>query len=132
MVPQPHNRRRGLAGTVLVHKVAGATAARGGSLEEVKAAALKVSGAVSTLGVCLKVCTLPGKQPSDRLGEGEIEIGLGIHGELPFSSLLALLSSLLSLEVYTSCSISLSKLFTSYLRRARKGQDPKHGGRRAR
>jgi len=53
--PSKITGRRGLAGTVLVHKVAGATAARGGSLEEVKAAALKVSGAVSTLGVCLKV-----------------------------------------------------------------------------
>eukprot|EP00195_Chlamydomonas_chlamydogama_P006031 CAMPEP_0202906546 /NCGR_PEP_ID=MMETSP1392-20130828/39357_1 /ASSEMBLY_ACC=CAM_ASM_000868 /TAXON_ID=225041 /ORGANISM="Chlamydomonas chlamydogama, Strain SAG 11-48b" /LENGTH=587 /DNA_ID=CAMNT_0049595115 /DNA_START=17 /DNA_END=1780 /DNA_ORIENTATION=+ len=73
--------RRGLAGTVLVHKAAGAAAAQGASLAEVVAVAKCVAENSATLGVALKVCTLPGKEPSDRLGPGEIEIGLGIHGE---------------------------------------------------
>lgn len=73
--------RRGLAGTVLVHKAAGAAAAAGASLDEVVAVAKKVAAASGTLGVALRVCTIPGKTPSDRLDGDEMEIGLGIHGE---------------------------------------------------
>eukprot|EP00199_Chlamydomonas_sp_CCMP681_P000386 CAMPEP_0119101896 /NCGR_PEP_ID=MMETSP1180-20130426/807_1 /TAXON_ID=3052 ORGANISM="Chlamydomonas cf sp, Strain CCMP681" /NCGR_SAMPLE_ID=MMETSP1180 /ASSEMBLY_ACC=CAM_ASM_000741 /LENGTH=591 /DNA_ID=CAMNT_0007086077 /DNA_START=161 /DNA_END=1936 /DNA_ORIENTATION=+ len=73
--------RRGLAGTALVLKVAGATAAAGGTLAEVAAAAQAMADNIATLGVALRVCTLPGKAASDRLKDGEIEIGLGIHGE---------------------------------------------------
>ncbi|XP_068662021.1 putative 3,4-dihydroxy-2-butanone kinase [Aristolochia californica] len=73
--------RRGLAGTILVHKVAGAVAAAGLSLAEVAAEARRVSELVGTMGVALSVCTLPGQVMSDRLGPGKMELGLGIHGE---------------------------------------------------
>ncbi|KAG6752824.1 hypothetical protein POTOM_042863 [Populus tomentosa] len=73
--------RRGLAGTILVHKVAGAAAAAGLSLDEVAAEAKLASEMVGTMGVALSVCTLPGLVTSDRLGPGKMELGLGIHGE---------------------------------------------------
>ncbi|XP_061361654.1 putative 3,4-dihydroxy-2-butanone kinase isoform X1 [Gastrolobium bilobum] len=73
--------RRGLAGTILVHKVAGAAAAAGLSLADVAAEAKHASEMVGTMGVALTVCTLPGQVTSDRLGPGKMELGLGIHGE---------------------------------------------------
>ncbi|KAG9153645.1 hypothetical protein Leryth_008575 [Lithospermum erythrorhizon] len=73
--------RRGLAGTIFVHKVAGAAAASGLSLEDVAAEAKQASDSVGTMGVALTVCTLPGQITSDRLGPGKMELGLGIHGE---------------------------------------------------
>ncbi|KAF3792405.1 putative 3-4-dihydroxy-2-butanone kinase [Nymphaea thermarum] len=73
--------RRGLAGTVLVHKVAGAAAAAGLSLVDVAAEAKRASEMVGTMGVALSVCTLPGQVTSDRLRHGKMELGLGIHGE---------------------------------------------------
>ncbi|XP_057952075.1 putative 3,4-dihydroxy-2-butanone kinase [Malania oleifera] len=73
--------RRGLAGTVLVHKIAGAAAAAGLSLADVTAEAQCASELVGTMGVALSVCTLPGQVTSDRLGPGKMELGLGIHGE---------------------------------------------------
>ncbi|CAA0811273.1 Dihydroxyacetone kinase [Striga hermonthica] len=73
--------RRGLAGTILVHKVAGAAAAAGLPLEEVAAEAKRASEMVGTMGVALSVCSIPGQVPSDRLGPGKMELGLGIHGE---------------------------------------------------
>ncbi|KAL1318254.1 hypothetical protein HN51_070535 [Arachis hypogaea] len=73
--------RRGLAGTILVHKVAGAAAAAGLPLAKVAAEAKHASELVGTMGVGLTVCTLPGQVTSDRLGPGKIELGLGIHGE---------------------------------------------------
>ncbi|KAK6127853.1 hypothetical protein DH2020_038422 [Rehmannia glutinosa] len=73
--------RRGLAGTILVHKVAGAAAACGLSLAEVAAEAKRASEMVGTMGVALSVCTLPGQVTPDRLGPGKMELGLGIHGE---------------------------------------------------
>ncbi|KAK4567281.1 hypothetical protein RGQ29_003194 [Quercus rubra] len=73
--------RRGLAGTILVHKVAGAAAAAGLSLADVAAEAKCASEMVGTMGVALSVCTLPGQVTSDRLGPGKMELGLGIHGE---------------------------------------------------
>jgi dihydroxyacetone kinase len=73
--------RRGLAGTILVHKVAGAAAASGRSLAEVAAEAKRASEMVGTMGVALTVCTLPGQITSDRLSHGKMELGLGIHGE---------------------------------------------------
>ncbi|XP_071901961.1 putative 3,4-dihydroxy-2-butanone kinase isoform X2 [Coffea arabica] len=73
--------RRGLAGTVLVHKVAGAAAASGLSLSAVAAEAKRASELIGTMGVALSVCTLPGQVTSDRLGHGKMELGLGIHGE---------------------------------------------------
>lgn len=73
--------RRGLAGTVFVHKVAGAAAAEGLPLPEVATLAELVMTNMGTLGVALEGCSLPGHPPSDRLGPNEMEIGLGIHGE---------------------------------------------------
>ncbi len=73
---------RGLAGTVLVHKVAGAAAEAGASLAEVAAEARAAAGAVRTMGVALSACTVPAAgKPGFVLGEGEVELGLGIHGE---------------------------------------------------
>ncbi|GJP44461.1 hypothetical protein CLOM_g8046 [Closterium sp. NIES-68] len=73
--------RRGLAGTVFVHKVAGAAAEEGKSLADVAAEARQVAGLVGTMGVGLSVCTVPGGFPSDRLPATKMELGLGIHGE---------------------------------------------------
>jgi dihydroxyacetone kinase len=77
-----HAGRRGLAGTILVHKIAGAAAEAGGSLAEVAAEARAAAEAVRTMGVALSPCTVPAAgQPSFTLGDDEIELGLGIHGE---------------------------------------------------
>ncbi len=77
-----HAGRRGIAGTVLVHKIAGAAAAAGLPLADVKAAALRAIGRVATMGVALSPCTVPAAgRPGFELGVDEIELGLGIHGE---------------------------------------------------
>ncbi len=74
--------RRGLAGTVLVHKAAGACAEAGGTLAEVAATARQVADAVGTIGVGLSGVTVPGSDgPGFTLAEDEVEVGLGIHGE---------------------------------------------------
>ena len=75
--PQP----RGVAGTLLVHKVAGHVAARKGTLAEVKAAAADTARAVVTLGLAFTTCTRPGEAPNLRIAQGQAELGLGIHGE---------------------------------------------------
>ena len=73
--------RRGVAGTVFVHKIAGAKEA-GGSLEEVQAAAQKVIDNVRTMGVAIAPCTVPAAgTPGFELSENEMEVGIGIHGE---------------------------------------------------
>lgn len=78
----PHAGRRGLAGTVLVHKIAGAAAAEGRSLLEVADAARAAAAAMGTMGVALSACTVPAAgKPGFELAEEEIEWGLGIHGE---------------------------------------------------
>jgi dihydroxyacetone kinase len=75
-------RRRGIAGTVLVHKVAGAAAGKGGSLKSVAALARQAAEAVGSMGVSLGSCTVPAAgKPNFDLGTDEIELGLGIHGE---------------------------------------------------
>ncbi|MCL2856256.1 MAG: dihydroxyacetone kinase subunit DhaK [Oscillospiraceae bacterium] len=74
--------RRGVAGTVLVHKIAGAAAERGDSLPEVKAMAEKVVSNVKSIGFALTSCTVPAKgAPTFELAESEMEYGVGIHGE---------------------------------------------------
>lgn len=74
--------RRGIAGTVFVHKVAGARAEAGGNLQEVKQAAEAVIHHVRSMGVALTPCTIPeAGKPGFTLEEDEIEIGIGIHGE---------------------------------------------------
>ncbi|MEX3938398.1 dihydroxyacetone kinase family protein [Paraburkholderia sp. BR10937] len=76
------NQRRGIAGTVLVHKIAGAAAARGDALSLVAAIARGVAANLGTMGVALDGCTLPGaEQAGFRLADDEIELGMGIHGE---------------------------------------------------
>ena len=73
---------RGVAGTVFVHKVAGAASQRGMSLEEVAELGAYTAGRIGSLGVALNAVTLPGAtEINDRLTNGKMEIGLGIHGE---------------------------------------------------
>lgn len=74
--------RRGVAGTVLVHKIAGAASERGNSLEEVKRIAEKAASSVKSIGFAFTSCTVPAKgTPTFELGEDEMEYGVGIHGE---------------------------------------------------
>ena len=74
--------RRGVAGTVFVHKIAGTKAEAGGSLEEVQAVAQKVIDNVRTMGVAIAPCTVPAAgTPGFELSENEMEVGIGIHGE---------------------------------------------------
>ncbi|KQP01103.1 dihydroxyacetone kinase subunit DhaK [Leifsonia sp. Leaf264] len=74
--------RRGVAGTVLVEKIAGAAAQRGDDLDAVTAIAEKVNAQVRSMGVALTPCIVPhAGEPSFTLDEDEIEIGIGIHGE---------------------------------------------------
>lgn len=74
--------RRGVAGTVFVHKIAGAKAESGASLSEVKATAQKVIDNVRTMGAAITPCTVPASgKPGFELSEDEMEVGIGIHGE---------------------------------------------------
>lgn len=74
--------RRGVAGTVLVHKIAGAAAQLGKSLEEVKEVAQKAIDNVRSLGFGLTSCTVPAKgTPTFDIADDELEFGVGIHGE---------------------------------------------------
>lgn len=74
--------RRGIAGTVFVHKILGAAAEQGYSLEEIKKLGERVVKNIKTMGIALKSCTVftTGKNSFD-LDDDEIEVGLGIHGE---------------------------------------------------
>jgi len=74
--------RRGVAGTVLVEKIAGAAAERGDDLTAVATVAEKVIAQVRSMGVALTPCVVPhAGEPSFTLADDEIEIGIGIHGE---------------------------------------------------
>jgi len=74
--------RRGVAGTVLVEKIAGAAAERGDSLDEVADLAERVNANARSMGLALTPCIVPhAGEPSFTLAEDEIEIGIGIHGE---------------------------------------------------
>jgi dihydroxyacetone kinase-like protein len=76
------DRRRGVAGMVFAFKVAGALAERGGSLDEVAAVAERALENIRTMGVALSPCTVPrAGKPTFTIGETEMEIGMGIHGE---------------------------------------------------
>ena len=75
-------KRRGIAGDVLVFKATGAQAERGASLDDVERVARKANGRTRSIGVALGPCWVPGSgRPSFELGDGEMEIGLGLHGE---------------------------------------------------
>lgn len=74
--------RRGIAGTVFVHKIAGAKAEQGSDLAAVQKTAEKVIANLRSMGMALSPCTVPAAgKPSFTLAENEVEIGMGIHGE---------------------------------------------------
>lgn len=74
--------RRGVAGTIFVHKIAGAAAEEGRDLAGVKAVAEKVIANVRSLGFAFTSCTVPAKgTPTFKIADDEIEFGVGIHGE---------------------------------------------------
>lgn len=80
--PAEAGRRRGVAGMVFAFKVGGAKADQGGSLDEVVAATEKALANTRTMGVALSPCTVPrAGKPTFTIGEEEMEIGMGIHGE---------------------------------------------------
>ncbi|MGB1026232.1 MAG: dihydroxyacetone kinase subunit DhaK, partial [Rhodospirillaceae bacterium] len=74
-------QQRGVAGTLFVHKIAGALAEQGADLETVAEAANRVIKGVVSIGMSLDTCTIPGSPKEDRIGPGKAELGLGIHGE---------------------------------------------------
>ncbi|MCR9215040.1 MAG: dihydroxyacetone kinase subunit DhaK [Proteobacteria bacterium] len=76
-LPQP----RGVAGTLFLHKIAGAAAEENVSLGEITEIAHEVIGEISSIGMSLDTCTVPGSQKEDRIAPGKAELGLGIHGE---------------------------------------------------
>lgn len=76
-MPQP----RGVAGTLLVHKIAGDLAASGADLAAVSSAARRVIENVYSIGMSLDTCTIPGAPKDERIALGKAELGLGIHGE---------------------------------------------------
>lgn len=74
--------RRGVAGTILVHKIAGAKAEEGATLDEVKRVAEKVIANVRSMGMAISPCTVPAAGKAGfTLADDEVEIGIGIHGE---------------------------------------------------
>jgi dihydroxyacetone kinase-like protein len=79
---EERTKRRGVAGLIYAYKIAGAKAEGGASLEDVAAAAQKAVDATRSIGVALTPCTVPAVgHPTFTLGEAEMEIGMGIHGE---------------------------------------------------
>ncbi|KIW09772.1 dihydroxyacetone kinase [Exophiala spinifera] len=83
-VPRSRNQkvgRRGLAGTVLVHKIAGAAASAGGTLTQVAQVAQYVANNIVTIGASLDHCIPPGHSEVMSLASDEIELGMGIHNE---------------------------------------------------
>ena len=80
--PERADRRRGVAGMVFAFKIAGACADSGASLEEVESVARRALANMRTMGVALAPCTLPAVgRPTFSIGDDEMEIGMGIHGE---------------------------------------------------
>ncbi len=80
--PEDRDARRGTAGNVFVFKVAGAACARMLPLEDCERLARKANAACLTIGVALEPCSLPDtRRPSFRLGAGDLEFGVGVHGE---------------------------------------------------
>lgn len=76
------DRRRGVAGMVFAFKVAGARADLGGSLDEVEEIAQRALDNIRSMGVALSPCTVPAAgRPTFTIGDGEMELGMGIHGE---------------------------------------------------
>src|SRR5579859_8169078 len=85
--PEEAERRRGIAGDVMVFKIAGAAAEAGASLEEVEAAARAANARTRSIGIALSSGELPGAAaPVFTTAPGEMEVGLGVHGEPGISS----------------------------------------------
>ncbi len=75
-------KRRGVAGIIYAYKIAGAKAELGADLDAVTGLAARTVAATRTIGVALKSCQLPGaEKPTFVIGDDEIELGMGIHGE---------------------------------------------------
>ena len=92
--------RRGVAGTCLVHKIAGAAAEAGASLSEVADAARAAAAAVGSMGVALRTARSPASR-EERIADGMMEVGLGIHGEagastVPLQPIDSIIETLLS------------------------------------
>ncbi|MEZ4610549.1 MAG: dihydroxyacetone kinase subunit DhaK [Caldilineaceae bacterium] len=80
--PEEADRRRGVAGMVFAFKIAGAKADQGGSVDDVMAVTEKALANIRTMGVALSPCTVPmASKPTFTIGDDEMEIGMGIHGE---------------------------------------------------
>ena len=80
--PDRADRRRGIAGIFLLYKIAGAAADRGDSLDGVVAVTTRAAAGLRTMGVALSPCTIPAAGvPTFELPDGQMEIGMGIHGE---------------------------------------------------
>jgi dihydroxyacetone kinase-like protein len=80
--PEEAERRRGVAGMIFAFKVAGAKADRNGSLDEVEAVTRRALANIRSMGVALSPCTVPAAgRPTFTIGDNEMEIGMGIHGE---------------------------------------------------
>ena len=74
--------RRGVAGTLIVEKILGAAAERGQTLEQLKALGDAVNKSIASMGVALTSCTVPAVgKPTFQIGTGDMEVGVGIHGE---------------------------------------------------
>lgn len=86
--PSEHEKRRGVAGGLIVYKVAGAAAEEGASLDDVERIAAHANNRTRTLGVAFSGCTLPGaREPLFTIPEGRMAVGMGIHGEPGISEL---------------------------------------------
>lgn len=93
--------RRGVAGTVLVHKILGALAENGASIDEVKAESEKLIKEMATLGLALTPAIVPqAGKPGFELGDDEIEFGLGIHGEPGYRRAKLQTSAVMAKEFY--------------------------------
>lgn len=80
--PEEKEDRRGIAGLFYAYKLAGAKSEKGANLEEVKRIADKAVENIRSMGVALSPCTIPeAGEPTFTIGDGEMEIGMGIHGE---------------------------------------------------
>jgi len=80
--PDEWRKRRGVAGLILAYKAAGAAAERGDDLDEVTRIAAKAVERIRTIGCAIYPCQVPGaSEPTFTLGDDEMEMGMGIHGE---------------------------------------------------
>ncbi|WP_163651792.1 dihydroxyacetone kinase subunit DhaK [Listeria sp. PSOL-1] len=101
--------RRGVAGTILIHKIVGAAAENGANLSELKTLGEKIIKNIRTLGVALSPCTVPEVgHPGFKLSDDEIELGIGIHGESGFSREKLLPSSELAKQLFEKINTELS------------------------